>query len=60
MHAKRYETLLRASVFKKYPDFSEMFDYFASENCMGCRNEQCRLFKNRWVRSPAIFLGTIE
>lgn len=49
-YAKRYETLLDEPIFKKYPDFKEMLDYFASENCKGCRNEQCRLFKNCGVR----------
>ncbi len=27
-----------------------MLDYFASENCKGCRNEQCKLFKDCGVR----------
>ncbi|MFP3911394.1 MAG: DUF3795 domain-containing protein [Desulfobacteraceae bacterium] len=49
-YAKRYETLLRNPVFGKYPDFVEMLDYFASENCSGCRNEQCRLFRDCGVR----------
>lgn len=50
IHAKRFETLLEEPIFKKYSDFKEMLDYFASENCQGCRNEQCRLFKNCGVR----------
>ncbi len=50
INAKRFETLLDDPVFKKYPDFKEMLDYFASENCRGCRNEQCKLFKNCGVR----------
>ena len=50
MYAKRFETLLDEPVFKKYPDFKEMLDYLASENCRGCRNEQCRLFKDCGVR----------
>jgi hypothetical protein len=28
-----------------------MLDYFASENCRGCRNEQCRMFKGCGVRA---------
>ena len=48
--AKRYETLLGEPAFKKYPDFKEMLDYFASVNCKGCRNEQCKMFKNCGVR----------
>ena len=49
-NAKRFETLLGDPIFKKYPDFKEMLDYFASENCKGCRNEQCKLFKDCGVR----------
>ena len=49
-YAKRFETLLDEPIFKKYPDFKEMLDYFASENCKGCRNEQCKLFKGCGVR----------
>jgi len=50
INAKRFETLLGDPIFKKYPDFKEMLDYFASENCKGCRNEQCKLFKDCGVR----------
>jgi len=39
IYAKRFETMLGDPIFKKYPDFKEMLDYFASENCKGCRNE---------------------
>ncbi|MFO8239848.1 MAG: DUF3795 domain-containing protein [Dissulfuribacterales bacterium] len=49
-YAKRYESLLGNPVFRNYSDFKEMLDYFASENCKGCRNEQCKLFKNCGVR----------
>jgi hypothetical protein len=49
-YAKRFETILDKPIFKKYPGFKEMLDYLASENCQGCRNEQCRLFKNCGVR----------
>jgi hypothetical protein len=49
-YARRFETLLGNPIFKKYPDFKEMLDYLASENCRGCRNEQCRLFKDCGVR----------
>ncbi len=50
IYAKRFETMLNEPIFKKYPDFKEMLDYFATENCKGCRNEQCRLFTNCGVR----------
>jgi len=50
INAKRFETLLHDPIFKKYAEFKEMLDYFASENCKGCRNEQCKLFKDCGVR----------
>ena len=46
INAKRFETMLDDPVFKKYSVFKEVLDYFASENCSGCRKEQCRIFKN--------------
>ena len=49
-YAARFATLLDDPIFKKYSDFKEMLDYLASENCRGCRNEQCRLFKDCGVR----------
>jgi hypothetical protein len=49
-YAKRFEALLGEPVFRKYPDFKEMLDYFAKGNCTGCRNEQCKLFKDCGVR----------
>jgi hypothetical protein len=48
--AQRFESMLEAPVFRKYPDFEEMLDYFAAGHCHGCRNEQCRVFKNCGVR----------
>ena len=50
IYAERFETLLDNPIFKKYQDFEEMLDYLASANCKGCRNEQCKLFKNCGVR----------
>ena len=50
-NAKHFVSLLENPIFKKYPDFKEMLDYFAAENCQGCRNEQCKLFKNCGVRA---------
>ena len=49
--AKRFETLLGDPIFAKYPIFREMLEYFASENCQGCRQEDCKLFKGCGVRS---------
>lgn len=50
IYAERFEILLDDPIFKKYRVFEEVLDYFASENCKGCRNEQCKLFKNCGVR----------
>ena len=50
VYAKRFETLVGDPIFKKYPDFKAMLDYFAQENCTGCRNEQCKVFKDCGVR----------
>lgn len=49
-NAERFITLMEDPIFKKYADFKEMLDYFAAEHCQGCRNEQCKLFKNCGVR----------
>ncbi len=49
-YAIRFEAMMGNPVFKKYPDFKEMLDFFASENCRGCRNEQCKLFKECGIR----------
>ncbi|MDR3567755.1 MAG: DUF3795 domain-containing protein [Syntrophobacteraceae bacterium] len=49
-YAKRFENMLEAPVFEKYPDFEAMLDYFCSNNCNGCRSEQCRLFKDCGIR----------
>jgi hypothetical protein len=51
VYAKRFETLLDDPVFKKYPDFKLMLDYFASTNCNGCRKEKCKVFAFCGVRS---------
>lgn len=50
INGKRFETLLEEPIFKKYSDFKEMLDYFASGNCQGCRQEQCKLFKKCGIR----------
>jgi hypothetical protein len=49
-YARGFATLLGDPVFEKYADFKEMLDYFAAENCRGCREEQCKLFRNCGVR----------
>ncbi len=47
---KRFVTLLNEPKFEKYQDFKEMLHLLASNNCKGCRQEQCHLFKNCKVR----------
>ena len=49
-YAPRFEKLLDQPVLEKYAAFKEVLDYFASENCHGCRQEQCKLFKECGVR----------
>lgn len=50
VYAKRFSELLDAPIFNKYQDFKEMLDYFASANCLGCRKQECHLFKSCNVR----------
>ncbi len=51
IYAQRFRTLVGDPIFESYPEFKKMLDYFASENCQGCRKENCKLFKNCGVRS---------
>lgn len=50
INAERFEMIMNDPIFSKYTAFKEMLDYFASENCKGCRKEQCKLFKECGVR----------
>jgi len=50
IYAQRFVDLLDKPIFKKYPDFKQMLDYLAVSDCKGCRNENCKLFKNCKVR----------
>lgn len=50
IYAQRFVDLLDLPIFKKYSDFKEMLGYFSDSECMGCRNEVCKLFKNCKVR----------
>jgi len=49
-YAKRFETILDNPIFAKYQDFKIILDYLASENCKGCREESCKLFRDCGVR----------
>lgn len=50
VYAERFVELLDKPVFKKYPQFKEMLEYFSISECSGCRKEKCKLFKNCKVR----------
>jgi hypothetical protein len=49
-YAKRFETLLDEPVFSKYPDFKELLNLLSSNNCLGCRKQECHLFKGCKVK----------
>ena len=49
-YAKRFVTLLNEPVFEKYADFKELLNLFSSNNCYGCRKQECHLFKDCKVR----------
>ena len=49
-NARRFEILLGDPIFNKYAGFKEMLDNFSSENCKGCRKEQCKIFNHCGVR----------
>lgn len=51
VYAERFVSLLNEPVFKKYGEFKELLDYFATVTCKGCRKEQCKLFKDCNVRT---------
>jgi hypothetical protein len=49
-YAKRFVTLLNDTTFEKYPDFKELLTLFSSNNCQGCRKQECHLFTDCKVR----------
>lgn len=49
-YAKRFVSLLNEPIFEKYADFKEMLNLFSSNNCQGCRKQECHLFKDCNVR----------
>ncbi len=50
-YAERFVEMLDNPVFKNYPQFKEMLSCFSEAGCKGCREENCKLFKNCKVRS---------
>ncbi len=51
VYAERFVELIDAPVFKKYPDFKEVLEFFTNVECKGCRKEHCKLFKACNVRN---------
>lgn len=45
IYAQRFVTLLENPVFIKYQNFKEMLNLFSEGSCMGCRKQDCHLFK---------------
>ncbi len=50
IYAQRFADLLNEAIFKKYLEFKEVLDYFSTVECKGCRNDNCKLFKDCRVR----------
>jgi hypothetical protein len=50
IYAKRFVSLLDEPVFDKYPEFYEVLNLLSSNNCLGCRKQECHLFKDCKVR----------
>jgi hypothetical protein len=51
IYAEQFAELINGHVFKKYADFKELLNYFATSDCNGCRNEKCKIFKECKVRT---------
>lgn len=50
VYAERFSELINEPIFKEYPAFKKMLAHFSEGSCQGCRNEQCKLFKQCGVR----------
>ena len=50
VYAQRFVTLLEIPVFDKYLEFKEMLSFFSEGSCMGCRKQDCHLFKGCGVK----------
>jgi hypothetical protein len=50
-YAKRFVGLLDNPVFAKYPDFKEFLNTLATNNCQGCRKQDCHLFTECKVKN---------
>jgi hypothetical protein len=49
-YAKRFVSLLNEPTFDKYADFKELLNLLSSNNCKGCRKQDCHLFKDCRVK----------
>jgi len=50
VYAQRFVTLLEKPVFDKYQEFKEMLIVFSEGGCLGCRKQDCHLFKGCGVK----------
>jgi hypothetical protein len=49
-YAKRFTKLFDEPLFDKYHDFKELLSLFSSNNCQGCRKQDCHLFNDCKVK----------
>jgi hypothetical protein len=42
--------MLNEPVFNNYPSFKALLDYFTQVECLGCREQKCKLFTNCKVK----------
>jgi hypothetical protein len=49
-YAKRFAVLLDNPAFAKYADFKEFLKTLTTNNCKGCRKQECHLFKGCKVK----------
>lgn len=49
-YAARFVELLNNNTFGKYQDFKELLTLFSSNNCKGCRKQECHLFTDCKVK----------
>jgi hypothetical protein len=54
IYAKQFEILEGNPIFKKYSDFKQMLNYFASKDCKGCRGMSSESFLEPAGSEPVI------
>lgn len=50
-YATRFVTLLNEPIFNNYSDFKTLLNLLSSNNCQGCRKQECHLFQDCKVRN---------